>query len=123
MPKILYVDDEADIREIATICLELESSFEVKSVDSGPSALEMAQEWQPDLILLDVMMPGMDGPMTKAKLAESDSTSSIPVVFCTARSQPSEIELFLQLGVRGVIPKPFDPMQIAEQVKEYLSLP
>ncbi len=118
--RILYVDDEADIREVASLSLELDPDFEILTCASGHEALVRAGEWMPHLILLDVMMPGMDGPTTLGRLREQPETASIPVVFITARTQSAEIEGFLGLGARGVIAKPFDPMALAGQVKGFL---
>lgn len=115
--KILYVDDEDDIREIAVMSLELDSEISVKSCESGSEALTIAPEWLPDLILLDVMMPGMDGPETLERLRQAPETSSIPVVFVTARTQPEDLERFMSLGAAGVISKPFDPMTLSEQAR------
>lgn len=119
MTKILYIDDEADIREVAQMSLELDPSFEVRTCDSGSAGLAMAAEWAPDLILLDVMMPAMDGPTTLAKLREEAATANIPVVFITARTQSREVDQLKELGASGVIAKPFDPMRLASQVREY----
>ncbi|RUM95824.1 response regulator [Pseudaminobacter arsenicus] len=118
--KILYVDDEDDIREIAKMSLELESRFSIRTCSSGATALEEAAEWQPDLILLDVMMPEMDGPETLRRLAEASHTSSIPVVFITARTQTHEVERYLAMGAVGIIAKPFDPMTLAGDVRKLL---
>lgn len=118
--RILYVDDEADIREIAAISLALDDSFEVRTCASGSEALRVAPEWQPALILLDVMMPGMDGPNTLAALRTEPRTADIPVVFITARTQSYEVQRFLSLGAAGVIAKPFDPMTLASQAGHYL---
>jgi two-component system OmpR family response regulator len=118
--RVLYVDDEADIREVATISLGLDPEFEVRSSASGPEALAVADGWQPDLILLDVMMPGMDGPTTLAKLREQPACSAIPVVFITARTQARERDRFLALGAAGVIAKPFDPMTLAATARKFL---
>lgn len=118
--KVLYVDDEPDIREIAVMALELNSGFEVRSAEGGRVALSIAADWQPDVVVLDVMMPDMDGPMTRKALAEKDSTAGIPVIFATARTQPDEIESYLAMNVAGVISKPFDPMTIADQVTSIL---
>jgi two-component system OmpR family response regulator len=118
--RILYVDDEADIREVATISLGLDPEFEVRASASGPEALAVADGWQPDLILLDVMMPGMDGPTTLAKLREHPACSAIPVVFITARTQSRERDRFLALGAAGVIAKPFDPMTLAMTARKFL---
>jgi CheY-like chemotaxis protein len=119
--KILYVDDEDDIREIAQISLELAPEFEVRSCSSGAMALVEAAEWQPDLILLDVMMPEMDGPETLKRLADIPRTASIPVVFITARTQTHEVERYRALGAAGIIAKPFDPMALANDVKQLLA--
>ena len=121
--RILYVDDEDDIREIAQMSLELEPEFEVRSCASGAAALVDAAAWQPDLILLDVMMPDMDGPETLKRLADSPLTASIPVAFITARTQTHQVERYLAMGAVGVIAKPFDPMALAGEVKNLLAQP
>ena len=118
--RILYVDDEPDIREIAALALQLDPDFEVRPCASGQEALSAAAEWKPELILLDVMMPEMDGPTTLSKLRADPATADIPVVFITARIQPSEIEELKRLGARGVIAKPFDPMTLSARVKVHL---
>lgn len=119
--RILYVDDEDDIREVASMALELDPDLEVRTASSGFDALTMAAEWRPALILLDVMMPNMDGPTTLGKLQGDPMTAAIPVVFITARTQAHEVEKFRALGVKGVIAKPFDPMSLAAQAKAYLA--
>jgi CheY-like chemotaxis protein len=119
--RILYVDDEADIREIAAMSLALDDSFDVRPCASGTEALQVAPEWQPGLILLDVMMPGKDGPETLAGLRADPRTAAIPVVFITARTQSYEVHRFLSLGAAGVIAKPFDPMTLAAQARQYLA--
>ncbi|WP_192250395.1 response regulator [Mesorhizobium silamurunense] len=118
--RILYVDDEDDIREIAQMSLELEPQFEVRSSASGAEALTDAADWQPDLILLDVMMPDMDGPETMKRLAASPLTASIPVAFITARTQTHQVEHYLAMGAVGVIAKPFDPLALAGEVSKLL---
>lgn len=120
MIRILYVDDEADIREVAQLSLELDPDLEVRSCASGAEGLELAAAWRPNLILLDVMMPGMDGPTTFARLREQPETAGIPVVFITARTQTHEVQRFRELGARGVLAKPFDPMTLADQVRALL---
>lgn len=120
--KVLYVDDEPDIREVAAMSLELDPQIAVKLCPSGKQALEEAALWHPSVILLDVMMPGMDGPSTLAALREVPQTSSIPVIFITARAQQAEIDGFIALGAIGVIPKPFDPMDLAQRVRQLLAL-
>lgn len=119
--RILYVDDEPDIREVAAMSLELDPEFEVRTAASGVEALPLAAEWKPDLILLDVMMPVMDGPTTFGRLREQPDTAGIPVVFITARTQAQEVEGFKALGAKGVIAKPFDPMGLASTVRGYLN--
>lgn len=118
--RILYVDDEDDIREIAQICLELDPEFEVRLCSSGHQALVDAAAWKPDLVLLDVMMPEMDGPETLSRLRGDPVTHAIPVVFITARTQTQEVARFLALGAAGVIAKPFNPMTLANEVRARL---
>ncbi|MGK6354657.1 response regulator [Sphingomonas sp. DT-207] len=120
MARILYVDDEPDIREVAVMALELDPGLEVRACASGPEALAVAPDWAPDLILLDVMMPEMDGPTTLAELRARPETRGTPIVFITARTQAHELERFIGLGAGGVIGKPFDPMTLAKQARAYL---
>jgi CheY-like chemotaxis protein/HPt (histidine-containing phosphotransfer) domain-containing protein len=117
--RVLHVDDESDIREVVEIALGLDPDFSVQGCASGADALKAAAQEVPDLILLDVMMPGMDGPTTLAHLRQSDKTVNIPVVFMTARAQMRELEHFRSLGAAGVIAKPFDPMTLAAAVRSY----
>jgi len=116
--RTLHVDDEPDICEIVQISLGLNPDFEVRSCTSGPEAIAVAAEWLPFLILLDVMMPGMDGPTTLSHLRGNPQTSDIPVFFMTARAQTRELERFMALGAQGVILKPFDPMTLAAEVSK-----
>lgn len=118
--RVLYVDDEPDIRTVAVMCLQLNAKFEVRDCASGAEAVTVAQNWLPDVVLLDVMMPEMDGPMTHAALRDNPATAAIPVVFVTARTQPTEVKRLLELGVSGIIAKPFDPMSLATQVVEMM---
>ena len=118
--RILHVDDEPDIREIVDLSLSLNPDFQLRSCASGDEALTAAGEWSPSLILLDVMMPRMDGPTTLSHLRKNPETSDIPVLFMTARAQPREIEQFIALGAQGVISKPFDPMTLAFTVRNHL---
>lgn len=117
--KLLYVDDEPDIREVAVMSLEMDPELEVRPVDSGRAALALldAGDWTPDLIMLDVMMPDMDGPATLAAIRERPATATTPVVFITARAQDRDRERLLGLGAVGVITKPFDPMGLAREVR------
>jgi CheY-like chemotaxis protein len=118
--RILYVDDEADLREVAVMSLELDPEFEVRDCASGAAALAIAGDWQPAVILLDMMMPGMDGPATFRALCEQPERAAIPVIFVTARTQARDVEALMALGARGVIAKPFDPMTLAGQVRALL---
>jgi CheY-like chemotaxis protein len=117
MIRILYVDDEADLREVAVMSLELDPDFEVRDCASGEEAVRIAREWRPALVLLDMMMPGMDGPATRRALAVQPDTADIPVVFITARTQASDVEALLALGARAVIAKPFDPMALPNTIR------
>jgi CheY-like chemotaxis protein len=118
--RILHVDDEPDIREVVDISLGLDPQFEVRACASGAEALTAAADWLPTLILLDVIMPVMDGPMTLAQLRNNPKTSDVPVLFMTARAQAREVEHYISLGAQGVISKPFDPMTLAGLVGEHL---
>jgi DNA-binding response OmpR family regulator len=118
--RILHVDDEPDIREIVELSLGLDPDFTVRSCGSGKDALAIAADWQPDFILLDVMMPAMDGPATLVQLRENAKSADIPVIFMTARAQARELNRFRSLGAVGVIPKPFDPMTLAASVRSYV---
>lgn len=115
--KVLYVDDDPDIREIAAMSLQLDPHIEVRSEGCGADALVTARTWKPDAILLDVMMPVMDGPSTLRRLRENEATAAIPVIFITARAQTREVEEYLAMGAVGVIVKPFDPMSLAKSVR------
>ena len=118
--RLLYVDDDPDIREIAAMALELDGGFEVATADCGSAALAKASAWHPDVILLDVMMPDMDGPQTLQALRGEAELSEAVVFFITARTRPSEVEHLLSLGAVAVIPKPFDPMMLAMEVRRGL---
>ena len=118
LQKILYVEDEVDIQKIARLALETVGGFEVMICGSGAEALEKAPDFAPDILLLDVMMPGMDGPDTLVELMKIESLKDTPSIFLTAKALPAEIERYQDLGALGVIPKPFDPMALADKVKE-----
>jgi len=118
--RILLVDDEPEIREVVDVSLGLDREFRMRACASGADALVMAAQWSPSLILLDVMMPLMDGPTTLANLRKNPRTAHIPVVFLTARTQAGEIEQYISLGAQGVLSKPFDPMTLAASVRSYL---
>ncbi len=115
--RVLYVDDEPDIREIVALSLSLDPDLAAETAASGAKALERAAAGGLDLILLDVMMPDMDGPSILARLRADPATSTIPVAFVTARTQVHEVEHFRRLGAVGVVAKPFDPMTLAKDVR------
>ena len=119
--KILMVDDDPSIRRIAQIGLKGVGKFEVVLCASGAEALELVASEKPDLILLDVMMPGMDGPATLSKLRQLNLLERIPVIFMTAKVQKQEVEGYLLLGACGVISKPFDPMTLSAQIQDIAS--
>jgi CheY-like chemotaxis protein len=114
--RILIVDDEDDIREVAQVSLELVGQWEVLTAASGRDGIERARVEQPDAILLDVMMPDMDGPTTLAQLQDDPATRHIPVVFLTAKVQSADRSRLANLGAAGVLTKPFDPLTLATDV-------
>ncbi|MEW6257829.1 MAG: response regulator [Pseudomonadota bacterium] len=115
--RVLYVDDDADIREIVTLSLCLDPDIAVETAPSGAAALERARKGGLDLMLLDVMMPQMDGRTTFSALQDLALVPPVPVIFVTARTQAHEIAQFKELGAIGVIAKPFDPMTLAREVR------
>lgn len=117
LQRILYVEDEPDIQAVAKLALEMVGGFSVKLCSSGEEALREVAAFAPDMILLDVMMPGMDGPTTLKALREQPPLAGIPVAFMTAKVQPAEVAYYKSLGARDVIAKPFDPMTLADQVR------
>jgi CheY-like chemotaxis protein len=118
--KILIIDDEEDIREVAALSLETVAGWTVVTANSGAQGLARAIEHQPDAVLLDVMMPGMDGPSTFRELRKNPLTSSIPVLLLTAKVQASDQRRFADLGVRAILFKPFDPLTLAQQISNVL---
>jgi two-component system OmpR family response regulator len=114
---VLYVEDDPDIQTVAQMALEMVGGFSLRTCASGREALLAAAEWKPDLLLLDVMMPGMDGLATLAELRKLANTAATPVIFMTAKVQASEVAHYRSLGAIGVIAKPFDPMQLPVQVR------
>jgi two-component system alkaline phosphatase synthesis response regulator PhoP len=119
---LLVIDDDDDIREIAQLTLELGASWRVLTASSGAGGVETAKGSAAslDAILLDVMMPGLDGPATLELLRKHDRTRDIPVVFLTAKTRPTERARLTALGVAGVLAKPFDPMALPEQIATLL---
>lgn len=116
--KILYVEDEPDIQAVAKLALEQVGMFTLEVCSSGQEALEKAAAFSPHLMLLDVMMPEMDGPTTLGKLREISGLETTPAVFMTARVQPHEIKEYVDMGAVDVIAKPFDPMTLSNQIRE-----
>ena len=116
MHRILIIDDEDDIREVAALSLETVAGWEVMVANSGAQGLARASQYQPDAILLDVMMPGMDGPTTFRELRRNPTTAHIPVLLLTAKVQASDQRRFADLGVEAVLVKPFDPLTLSQQV-------
>ena len=118
LTRILYAEDEPDIQAVAKLALEMVGGFQVLICGTGIEALEKVQDFAPDLVLLDVMMPGMDGPTALQRLRADPATAAIPAIFLTAKVQPSEVARFQALGALDVIAKPFDPMTLAAQVRQ-----
>jgi two-component system OmpR family response regulator len=118
--RVLMVDDDPAIRKIGEICLTRIGMWQVAMASSGPEALRLGPEFRPDVILLDVMMPGMDGPTTLKLLQQNDAVAKTPVIFMTAKVQSHEIEIYSKLGAAGVITKPFDPMKLAGEIQQIL---
>jgi CheY-like chemotaxis protein len=118
--KILIIDDEEDIREVASLSLETVAGWEVIKASSGAQGVARAAEHHPDAILLDVMMPGMDGPDTFRELRRNPATAGIPVLLLTAKVQGSDQRRFAGLGVEAVLFKPFDPLTLATQISRAL---
>lgn len=119
LEKILCIDDEDDILDIVKLCLEATTNIEVFCTNSGEKALTRLPDIRPDMILLDVMMPIMSGMETLKQIRKEESCKHVPIIFMTARIQPSEIDEYIKMGAMGVIPKPFDPMTLASQVFEH----
>ncbi|SFE44131.1 Response regulator receiver domain-containing protein [Sulfitobacter brevis] len=117
MIRLLHVEDDADIREIAKMALELSGEFDVLQCSSGEEALATVVGFKPDVILLDMMMPGMTGRQTLEEIRQLDGLKETPAIFMTARAQHAEIEELLSIGAVDVISKPFDPMSLADSIK------
>jgi two-component system OmpR family response regulator len=119
--KVLLIDDEDDIRRIARLSLARVGGLDVIDAPDGATGAARAAAESPDVILLDVMMPGQDGPATLAVLRANPATAAIPVVFLTAKAMPDELQRLMRLGVRGVLNKPFDPMTLPAQLQLVLA--
>lgn len=118
--KILVVDDESDIREVAQMSLEMVSGWQVLTAESGDDGIAKATQEKPDAILLDAMMPSMDGTATFQKLQSDPTTKQIPVIMFTAKVQAADRKRFSDLGVKDVIAKPFDPVKLGSQIAAIL---
>jgi CheY-like chemotaxis protein len=118
--RVLVVDDDELLREVAQTALELVGGWEVLTAQSGPQAHQQALAEHPDAILLDVMMPGVDGPSTVAALRADPATRDIPIIFLTAKMPSEHQEEWRPLRLAGVIPKPFDPMTLATDMAALL---
>ena len=118
--RILHVDDDPLMRDVVELALGFESEFMVTSCEDGEAALAVVPGWQPDLIILDVLMPGMDGPALLARLRENPSTAKIPVIFITGRAPAAERERLMSLGAVAVMAKPFYPVKLADTVRRHM---
>jgi CheY-like chemotaxis protein len=115
---ILYVDDEPDMRMLAQVALESLAGWRVTLCETGAGAADAARAAKPQLILLDVMMPGMDGPSTLKALKNDPELGAIPIAFMTAKASPEDVREYRRMGAIGVVRKPFDPASLHEQIRE-----
>jgi two-component system, OmpR family, phosphate regulon response regulator PhoB len=122
MIKLLHVEDDPDIRDIAMMALEISGEFSVVQCESGQAALEQLAHYTPDVVLLDVMMPGMTGRQTLEHMRKLPQMADVPAIFMTARAQQSDIEELRAFGGTEVISKPFDPMTLTDQIKRAMEL-
>ena len=120
MLRLLHVEDDEDIREVANMALTLSGKFDVLQCPSGEDALQKAPEFNPDILLLDVMMPGMTGPETLSALREMAQFRDTPAIFMTARAQPAEVEALKAASALTVVVKPFDPITLGDQILDAL---
>ncbi len=118
---LLIIDDEDHIREVACLSLEMTEGWRVTTANCGTMGAEIAKREKPDAILLDVMMPEKDGPSTLRILQQDEETKNSPVIFLTAKVQGPDRRKFLELGVQGIIAKPFDPLTLGQQIREVLA--
>ncbi len=120
MRRILIIDDEDDIREVAALSLESVAGWEIVTARSGAEGIETAKTEKPDAILMDVMMPAMDGPTTFKEMQKVPEIAAIPVILLTAKVQGVDQRRFAGLGVAAVLFKPFDPLTLADQMSTAL---
>ena len=121
-PHALVIDDDESIRSVVDIALNLVGGFDVTDVGSGEEALNLLEDQAFDVVVLDVMMPGLDGPTTLKRIRDTLHCADWPVVFLTAKAQPHERRELERLGVRGVIVKPFDPLTLADDLRRLADL-
>ena len=117
LKRVLYAEDEPDVQTVVEITVQAMGDFDIKICDNGKLLLDCVEEYNPDLIILDVMMPEMDGPTTFTNLQSNEKTKNIPVIFMTAKAQVHEVQLFKETGVIGVITKPFDPILLCSEIQ------
>lgn len=118
LPKLVYVDDESDIREVTEFALE--DDFDLQIFPCAQDFLDASEDLNPDIILLDVMMPEMDGPTLYEEIKKIEHLKHLPTLFMTAKVQPDEILSLMSLGAKGIISKPFEPIELPDQIKFYL---
>jgi CheY-like chemotaxis protein len=118
--RVLHIDDELDVRELVEMSLALDPDVTLRACETGLEAIQAAHEWSPDVILLDALMPEMDGQETLRRLRQDPRTSAIPIIFLTAHTSPREVVHLFVLGAEGVIPKPFNPVTLAASVRNHM---
>jgi CheY-like chemotaxis protein len=118
---VLYVEDDPDMREVVILVLQMIGGIDVRAFATGAEALAAGDDLAPDLLLLDVMMPGMDGPSTLGQLRADPRFASTPAMFFTAKANPAEVRRLLDLGAVGVVGKPFDPATLADDIRKVWS--
>lgn len=117
LKRIMHIEDDPSIQQVTKIALEAVGGFEVRTCSSGAEALEQYSQFAPQLLLMDVMMPEMDGPETLQQLQKNYDLSSVPVIFMTAKVQSKEVQSYIDLGAADVVVKPFDPMTLSEHIE------
>jgi len=118
LERILYAEDDTDIQQVALLALEVVGGFTINTCNNGLEAVAEIENFTPQLLLFDVMMPNMDGPSALAEIREMNGFKLTPAIFMTAKVQPEEVKKYLDMGALAVIAKPFDPMTLASQVQE-----
>lgn len=120
LTRVLLVEDDADIQTVVRLSLKMRGVTDVQVVENGEECLARLRDFRPEVILMDVMMPKLDGYETCRRLKENSATRAIPVIFLTAKTQQYEIEKGMGIGAAGYLTKPFDPMKLYEQIVELL---